>query len=129
MRYERPPTTKITIYDCRTKARKPARIGVVFDGIFWQNLHDWREYAHPEPKRFDMKGVLDSMRWYAANTVFSRPPDDVAVPAKHLIWTDGRRRNDLKRIMELAGIEFRCARRSSDRQRLRLRDGACLDRS
>jgi hypothetical protein len=92
----------------KPKARKPARIGIVFDGIFWQNLHDWREYAHPEPKRFDMQGVLDSMRWYAADTVFSRPADDVTIPAKHLIWTDGRRRNDLQRIMELVGIEFRC---------------------
>jgi hypothetical protein len=92
----------------KPKARRPAQIGIVFDGIFWQNLHDWREYAHPEPKRFDMQGVVDSMRWYAATTVLGRPPEDVAACAKHFIWTDGRRRNDLQKILGLAGIEFHC---------------------
>jgi hypothetical protein len=88
------------------KSRKPSRIGVIFDGIFWQNLHDYREYAHKDPKRFDMKGVLDSMRWYAAREVFSRPHGEVTVPAAHFIWTDGRRNNDLRNITGRAGIEF-----------------------
>jgi hypothetical protein len=81
------------------------RIGIFYDGIFWQRFFDYRRYNHPEPKLIDMEGVHDAIRWYACS-VFSCPVDRVTVVDARFIWTQGYRKRALLETLDHLNIKL-----------------------